>query len=121
MSEFERFISDLVEKRFRTASALAGAIGMTVSAFTRGVKQGTLGVENCLRLAKAAEEPPSDVLRRADKADVAALIEELYGRATITSAERELLSDWSLLDPEERKAFRLLIQGRVSDRRRKRA
>jgi hypothetical protein len=48
MTAFQRFIADLVE-RYGTSMSIAEAIGMSRSAFARGVKhEGTLGDDNVL-------------------------------------------------------------------------
>jgi hypothetical protein len=120
MSDFAAFIEELKE-RHGNLSAVAAGIGMSVSAFSRGVARGTLNVENLLQLATFSGEPPSRVLALAGKGDVAQQIEALYGQATVSPAERQLLEDWSHLDDAERKAFRLLMQGRIADRKRKHA
>ena len=80
MSEdFRRFIAKLVE-RTGTAQAVADAIGMTLSAFSRGVRNaGTLDVKHCLLLAKWSGEDPTAVLQMAGKGDIAAIIRDLFG------------------------------------------
>jgi transcriptional regulator with XRE-family HTH domain len=95
MSEdFQGFIARLT-KQHGTARALAEAIDMSESAFSRGVRlEGTLSIENCLRLAKWAGEDPSYVLRLAGKETIAILIEELYGktRTPLSQVDRELVA-----------------------------
>lgn len=96
---FEQFIHRWIG-RYGTAQALADAIGMSLSAFSRGVRNaGTLGVESLLRLAVETGEPPGKVLRIAGKGDVAELIERLYGTAHaslggVSGQERELIGLW---------------------------
>jgi hypothetical protein len=79
LNEFQKWIEKLVDSRYGTAQRLATALGISLSAFSRGVKAGSLSVESLLRLAVETGEPPSEILRRANKADVAKLIEQLYG------------------------------------------
>jgi hypothetical protein len=98
---FRSFIQGLISAKYGTAQAVADAIGMSLSAFSRGVrKEGTLSVENCLRLAAHAGEPPSRVLRLADKVPIAELIEQLYGpeREPLSGMERDLLQLWRSLN-----------------------
>jgi hypothetical protein len=95
MNQLQRFVKDLIADRFHTASALAEAIGMSVSALLRGVESGSLGVDKLLKLADLAGANPSDVLTLAGKAETAALIERLYkvdGRHVLTSVDRELVA-----------------------------
>jgi hypothetical protein len=94
MSEFERWVGELVTHRYGTAGRLAFLIGISESAFSRGVKTGTLGVESLLRLALETGEPVGDVLRRAGKAAVAALLDDLCGEsaARLTGREQRLLA-----------------------------
>lgn len=92
MSELRRWIEELIEQRYGTASKLADAIGMSVSAFSRSTKAGTLSTENLLRLALETGEAAPKVFERAGKGEVSALIEQLYGRAVATpDAERKRL------------------------------
>lgn len=68
--------------KFGSKSALAQAMGINstrLSRLARHTDQHSLGTANCLRLAKHTDHPASDVLRAAGKADVADLIESLYG------------------------------------------
>jgi hypothetical protein len=74
---------------FGSQSAAAEAIGMDRTRFGRVLLQrrnpradkspASFDVENCLRLSRATSHDASDVLRLAGKADVAEIIEELYG------------------------------------------
>ena len=61
-------------------SRIASAIGMSLSAFTRGVKNGTLSVENCLRLADLTGNSAGMILRLAGKEDMAAVCDRLNDR-----------------------------------------
>ena len=76
---FQQWEATLITERFGTQTALANAIGLQLTPFTRGVAVGTFNVMNLLRLARAAEASPSMVLRLAGKGQEADLIEELYG------------------------------------------
>ena len=107
-----------------TQRAVADALGITTSRLGR-IRKGehSLDVLNCLKLARAMRRSPSSVLAAAGKKDVAEMIELLYGRdqGGLPADERELLHDWSLLDEQERRAFRLLISGRLANRKKKHA
>lgn len=118
MPEFSSFIAELV-RRYGTAHRLSEAIGMSLSAFSRGVRnEGTLSVENCLRLAEETGEPPSKVLRLASKGQVADLIERLYARVPMKEADREILFLWQNLDSEADRALRTLLRALVADQKR---
>ncbi len=109
MTELHRFVESLLP-RFGTAQALADALDMTLSAFLRGVKQGTLNIENCLRLAALVGENPTKILTLAGKADIAKLIESLYGSAaapTLSEQDHQLLS---LSDGVKRKLLGLVAE-----------
>jgi hypothetical protein len=121
MNQLAKFVEAL-KPRFETSQKLATAIGMTLSAFSRGVTKGTLNVENLLRLATVAEESPSAVLELAGKKDVAQLIESLYGspRSAISPAERDLLERWSRLPPDAKENLKGIIW-RLTDERQTKA
>lgn len=91
---FAHFVEGLIADRFRTASALATAIGMSLSAFQRGVKGGSLGVDKCLLLAEQAGADPSEVLRLAGKGETATIIERLYVQdgPHLSAVDRELVA-----------------------------
>lgn len=109
---FEEWIDSLVG-RHGTVRRVAEQIGMTESGFFRGVKRGTLSVENLLLLAQFADEQPSRVLRMGGKANVAQLIEELYGapsRDALTSSQRELLTTWDEIPERMQAPFEVLLR-----------
>jgi hypothetical protein len=111
---FHSFIQSRIE-HYGSAQRLAGAIGISLSAFSRGVRlKGSLGVESCLRLAAETGDHPSRVLRLAGKAEVAELIERLYGSrlavTRISRPERELLGRWGLLKPDDQRFVSDLIE-----------
>ena len=107
-----RFVDRLILDRFGTANALAEAIGMSASAFSHGVREeGTLSVENCLRLADATGERPSVILKLARKPEMAALSDRLFGgRMTLSRREKELIQTWRELDEDARNAHETLMQ-----------
>lgn len=83
------WITGLVATRYKTEGAVARAIGMTESGFSRAVKAGTFDVENCLKLAHATREPAPKVFELAGKSDVDLLIQHLYGPPPKTAQSRE--------------------------------
>jgi hypothetical protein len=91
---------------------LAEAIELTPSRLTRAIKgEYALDVRNCLRLAVAAGIPATQVLQAAGKADIAQLIERLYGEAdSVTAVEREHLRLWRALSEASRSHFAHLIE-----------
>jgi transcriptional regulator with XRE-family HTH domain len=117
---FEQFIHRWIGQ-YGTAQKLADAIGMSLSAFSRGVRNsGTLGVESLLRLALATGEPPSTVLRIAGKRDVADLVEHLYGTARsstrgLSGQEQELISLWNGLSRDAQEPLLLIIGALASN------
>jgi hypothetical protein len=111
---FHSFIQRWIAE-YGTAGRLANAIGLTLSAFSRGVRnEGTLGVESCLRLAEETGESPGLVLRLAGKADVADLLERIYGRRQsllrLGRQDRELLDLWSNLTAASQKSLLALMK-----------
>lgn len=112
---FQAWVAALIERRFRTATALADALGMKLSPFTRGVKAGTLNLVNLLKLAKIAEEHPSVVLRLARKVEEAELLEQLYGsgRDALTPSQKDFLETWDELGraaPDVQANFGVLLR-----------
>lgn len=108
---FRRLVTELAA-RLGSLSALGQVIGVSpsrLSRVARGVDKhdASMEVVNCLRLAKLAHAPASDVLRGAGKADVADLIEELYpdrvsATDTISEEQRRLWGDWEQLAQVDR-------------------
>jgi len=110
---FQEWVNGLIQRRFGTATALASAIGMQLSPFTRGVAAGTLNLVNLLKLARVAEEAPAVVLKLAGKAAEAELLESLYGgpgRDTLTPAQREFIETWEHIPDEVREHFAVLLK-----------
>jgi plasmid maintenance system antidote protein VapI len=113
---FERYVDRLIKTRYGTASALALAIGMSQSAFCRGVREeGTLSVENCLRLAEAIGERPGVILRLVHRDEMAVIADRLFGttKNTLTRREREHLALWRTVDPIAHDAIDALLQTRA--------
>ena len=84
---------------YGTGVALAATTGINRSRISRlasgaGGPEDSLDVENLLCLAKAVGRPPSDVLRIGGKAELADLIEDLYGE----QGKRTLSDDeWAII------------------------
>jgi hypothetical protein len=74
-----QWIEQLVKERYKTAKALADAIGISDSGLSKAIKNGTMEVENCLRLAWETGTPAPVIFAMAGKDDVNRLIESLYG------------------------------------------
>lgn len=98
MSDFQRFIQHLVREH-GTATAIAEGIDMSLSAFSRLVRnEDTLGVHSCLLLARFAGESPVKVLTLAGKGATADLAQELFGSENqpLSAIDRQLIG----LDPD---------------------
>lgn len=116
MSPAKNRLTDILEEAvalFGTQEAAGRAIGLSGSRYSRimaaeSPEDNSLGVANCLRLALVTKRHPSDVLRSAGKADVADLIEQVYGGTptALTDEERQLLYDFHALDPDRRETIR---------------
>lgn len=97
MTALEALIDRAIRAEFRTAGALAAAIGMTDSGFSRGVARGSLSVANLLALARVTHHSGPEVLRAAGKDDVADLLEALYpktGSPGLTADEQGLVETY---------------------------
>lgn len=99
-----------IADRFPSKKAFAEAMDIDPSRLTRALNTGDFpfNVVNCLRLAKISGESPAEILRTAGKADVAELIESLYGKdrtRLLTAEERELLDTWKGFTPDTRQAL----------------
>lgn len=97
--------------KFDTLQTLARDMRVTFSGFLRGVKQGTLSAENCLRLAEVLGEEPAVIFRAANKHSLADQFERLYGKTTnpLTEEERDLVERWRALSAKARDGLRLTI------------
>lgn len=101
--------------RFPTQRQYADALGIEVGRLNRlmnGKGGGySLSVLNCLRFAARCGEPPSVVLRAAQKGEIADLIESLYDPmgASITHRERDMLARLRWLTPQARHGLELML------------
>lgn len=108
------WIERLVSDRYKTTAALAKAIGMTESGFSRAAKAGTFDVENCLRLAEETGESAEVVLTMAGKGQVSDLIQTLYGKArgaTDPDAAKAAAMMAQIVDSEARQGFLQMMRG----------
>lgn len=113
MRTLEDFIDELVRTRYGTAQVIAGRIGISGSAFSRGVAAGSLSTESLLRLAAETGTPASDILRMAKKEHVAHLIESLYGKAAATppTGDQRLVAElWVTLPQAVQQALLSLMR-----------
>lgn len=118
-----QWIDRLVKERYKTYGALAKAIGMTESGFSRAAKAGTFEVENCLRLADVTGESAAAVLRMAGKEQIHELIERLYGKAHKPKDAKAIKAFdlFSELESEDgREGLLLVLSGLVQQQREKR-
>ena len=111
MNGLQKFLETRGE-RFGSLQNLSRLMGVTFSGFLRGVKQGTLSTDNCLRLAEVLGEPPAEVLRAANKADVAAQVDRLFGptAAPLSEDDRTLLAQWHAITPRARESLRVMLR-----------
>lgn len=117
MSDFQKFIARLIREH-GTATAIADGIEMSLSAFSRLVRnEDTLGVHSCLLLAEFSGESPSKILALAGKGDTAALIERLYGdqHQSLSALDRALVD----LDAETKRQLLRLVETLAGRKRRK--
>ena len=108
---FQTWVEELIEKRFKTATALAAAVGMELSPFTRGVAAGKLNLVNLLKLAYVADESPSRVLRLAGKDREVEVIEAVYGPEKKVSdpVVQDLVNTWPALTAHEKNYVRSTV------------
>jgi hypothetical protein len=92
VTDFQKWLEQLVVERYGSNEALAKALGITNSGFLRAKKSGKTSTEFLLRLARETGRDASDVLRLAGKGGVAALIESQYGEPRpVPAPVRELI------------------------------
>lgn len=111
MTELRTWVEDLLETRYDgVATRLADALGMSISAFQRSTRMGTLSVENLLRLAEETGTPAAAVLRMGGKGELADLIERLFGPSAqpdLSKSAREVARLFDALADEGAKRFYL--------------
>lgn len=96
---------------FKTQKAMADALKIDPSHLSKAINTGEFpfNVENCLRLAQISGEPPSDILRAANKGEVADLIESLYGpqKRVTDPALLGLIANWQRFSANEKQYVRV--------------
>lgn len=100
VTELQQLLTDLLKQRGGTKTALALDLGISLERLLKVIKNPSesLGVANLLRLAVVSELAPGAVLRMAGKADVADLLEVLYGRTPKRPVSVQAL--WPTLSPK---------------------
>jgi hypothetical protein len=102
-NKLKPYVDQLVRTKYGSVSRLAAKIGMSVSAFTRGVqKQGTLSVENCIYLAAETGDELGQILWLAGKPDMAEVCDRLTGKTfkTLSPDAQALVHTFGQLDDE---------------------
>lgn len=99
-----------LRKHYPTVRAFAAALEMDPSHLSRAMGEGgqPFDIRGCLRLAQVTGENPTVVLRAAGKADIATLVEELYGpsHALLTPEQQQLLKSMDAIhDPVVRQSI----------------
>jgi transcriptional regulator with XRE-family HTH domain len=100
------------ERKFPTQKELAEHIGIEESRYSniKSGKAGVFNVKNCLKLALLIHRPPGEVLRAANHADIAELLDTLYSHkahAAITIDDEDMAGLWKKLSSEDRDLIRL--------------
>lgn len=87
------YVAALV-REYGTQEAVAKALGVTSGSFFRQVRNGTVGLEPLLKIARLRGEHPRRILELARKQDWADLLESVYGcpAEPISAADRELMN-----------------------------
>lgn len=111
MTRLRAWVEGLIETRYDgVATRLADALGMSISAFQRSTRQGTLSIENLLKLAEETGTPGAEVLRLGGKEELADLIERLFGQSAqpdLSKHGREVARLFDALEDEGAKRFYL--------------
>lgn len=119
--EFVTYINEWV-REYGTRRSLAARLGLTASAFSRGIiREQTFGVETLLRFIIETGEPAGKVLRLAGKGELAELMERVYqndGSHVTRAAHRELLATWNAMAADDQAAV-LKIMRKLSATKKK--
>lgn len=95
-----------VRTRYGTMRDLARRINRTQSALKRGLEEGRVGVDTVLMLARESGESPGRLLSLAGKADVDALIRQLYGSESVSlPLDVQIVVDFLMADEPRLKAI----------------
>lgn len=117
VTDLQQLLTDLLEQRGGTKTAFAQELGISLERLLKVLKNPTesLGVANLLRLAVVSGLAPGDVLTMAGKADVAELLQLLYGKTPHRpSSVREL---WPTLSPKAQLALATFVEEVEAKRR----
>lgn len=109
MTELRAWVETLIEQHYaKVASRLSEKLEMSVSAFQRSTRNGTLSIENLLRLAEETGESASRVLRMGGKGELADLLERLYGpaaKSVLSKDGREVAQLFDRVENEQVRSF----------------
>jgi hypothetical protein len=99
-------------KRFGSRKRLARAMGISLTALSRGVKNNRFNLWTCLKLAQATGESPDYILRCVGKARTADLLDSLFGTGARLRAEEmeSIAARLDALPAETRDAFLLILR-----------
>lgn len=120
---FRRWITKIMRTHYGTWRQLAIALHMTESGLMRGVARGSLDLVNLLRLAELTDTPPLDLVRLANKTDLADLLERRFGTGAtaLSGGAYQLLAHWGELDPDDQRVVMQTVEYLVVLRRAARA
>jgi hypothetical protein len=117
MRSFSPLLRRIVARRFSGApTELARRLHIAPSQLSRAMSRHhpqPFDIPGCLRLAQVSGENPSTILRAAGKADVARLLEQLYGppRPPLAPQLQALVTAWmAIRQPDVRDGLLVTIQ-----------
>jgi len=111
MTELRAWVETLITERYaKVASRLSDKLEMSVSAFQRSTRNGTLSIENLLRLAEETGESASRVLRMGGKGALADQLERLYGAVPTASLSKDGREVAQLFDRVENADVRSFVK-----------
>jgi len=98
-----------LRRHFPSYQEFARQLQVPPSQLSRGAP---FDVRRCLRLALLTGESPTTILRAANKGDVAALIEQVYGAAApqISKPDQHLIDVFARLSPDNRAKLTLFAE-----------
>jgi len=121
MSEFRALLDHVLGEYGGRKNEFARAAGITPSQLSHLLK-GTFepSMEICLKLARASQTSPSDLLRAAGKGFAADLIEQMYGKPAVrhynvTARDQRILMLLRKVDRRVYRAVLLLLQAATRD------
>jgi hypothetical protein len=110
VNDLQQLLTDLLKQRGGTKTAFAKDLGISLERLLKVLKNPSesLGVANLLRLAVVSGLAPGEILTMAGKADVAALLELLYGRTPHRPVSVQQL--WPTLSPKAQQALTTFVE-----------